>query len=308
MNPRPSNTLNRFVKPLAHLGMIVTLLTGLSAAHASLINEWEPLELDAGSARPALVIKAGQPWQDPSSEVKLLWIPAGCFQMGSPPRAEGRETDEGPMHDECVTGFWLGETEVTQGQWRRVMHNNPSRFRKGDNYPVENITREEVNEFLATLNSRARLNVQFRLPTEAEWEFACRDGGKRGVFPGGNEPSRFAWFAGNSNGTSQPVGLRAPNRLGLKDMSGNVWEWIQDKYQTNYNKPTAPGQASEPTSFYSIRGGGWQDEANSLRCSNRSFQSLSSRRPDLGVRLAASLKTKEKKSNTRQPDIKRMPF
>ncbi|MEO5345282.1 MAG: formylglycine-generating enzyme family protein [Magnetococcus sp. YQC-9] len=297
------------IRPLVALLFGALCLTVSANLHASIINEWEPLDTEATLPKPAIVIQPGQNWRDPMSEANLLWIAGGCYEMGSPPRAEGRESDEGPVHQECVNGYWLGETEVTQGQWRRVMHNNPSRFRKGESYPVENVTREEVNEFIAQLNSRARINVQFRLPTEAEWEFACRNAGQRIIYPGGSDPTRFGWFSANSNGTTQPVGLRPANQLGLKDMSGNVWEWVQDRYQSNYSK-SAQALASNTAGaeFFTIRGGGWQDETHSLRCANRGFQSLNSRRPDLGVRLAASVKVKEKKSGSRPTDSKRIPF
>ncbi|MBF0213176.1 MAG: SUMF1/EgtB/PvdO family nonheme iron enzyme [Magnetococcales bacterium] len=303
------------LKPAWHLLRVWTtaatvtlaLATLAAPASAALINEWEPLDLEGAAPKATLTVKQGESWRDPTSDAGMVWINGGCFPMGSPPRADGRETDEGPVHEVCVTGFWLGEMEVTQGQWRRIMHNNPARFRKGDAYPVENVSREEVNDFIATLNAQARLNVQFRLPTEAEWEFACREGGQRIVYPGGSDPARLAWHAGNSNGGSQPVGLRTPNRLGLKDMSGNVWEWVQERYQPGYDQSASrstPGHEA----FYTIRGGGWQDDPSALRCANRGFQSLSSRRSDLGLRLAASPKTKEKKTKARQTDLKHMPF
>ncbi|MBF0627921.1 MAG: SUMF1/EgtB/PvdO family nonheme iron enzyme [Magnetococcales bacterium] len=304
---RNNSLCHRAVRTRAGAWLLGLMFLIPAVVDAGLINEWEPLDLEGSTIKPALVVKAGQPWRDPTSEASLLWINGGCFPMGSPPRADGRETDEGPVHEVCVNDFWLGETEVTQGQWRRVMHNNPSRFRKGDNYPVESVSREEVNEFIATLNAQVRLNVQFRLPTEAEWEFACRGGGQRIVFPGGSDPARVAWFGGNSNGTTQPVGQRPANRLGLRDMSGNVWEWIQDLYQPGYGQQDpvkTPGYAS----FHTIRGGGWQDDPSALRCANRGFQSLTSRRPDLGLRLAASPRIKEKKVKIRQTDSKHMPF
>ncbi|MBF0272399.1 MAG: SUMF1/EgtB/PvdO family nonheme iron enzyme [Magnetococcales bacterium] len=303
--------INRF-RRLGTRMIAGSLLAGVVSfswpAVASLINDWEPLELEGRAVKSALVVKSGESWRDPTSGVNLLWVAGGCFDMGSPPRAEGRESDEGPVHQNCVGGYWLGETEVTQAQWRRVMHNNPSRFRMGDHYPVENVSREEVNEFIATLNAQARLNVQFRLPTEAEWEFACREGGDRVVYPGGSDPARLAWFVGNSNATTQPVGQKTPNRLGFKDMSGSVWEWVQDRYQPSYNKASATPEGAAHEAFYAMRGGGWQDDASALRCANRGFQSLSSRRPDLGLRLAAAPKVKEKKSKARQTDIKHIPF
>ncbi|NGZ07243.1 MAG: formylglycine-generating enzyme family protein [Magnetococcales bacterium] len=286
--------------------LLTCLITWIPTVQAALINEWEPLDLEGNTKKTTWMVKTGQPWRDPTSDVALLWIEGGCFQMGSPPRADGRETDEGPVHEACVNGFWLGETEVTQGQWRRVMHNNPSRFRKGDHYPVENVSREEVNEFIATLNSKMRLNVRFRLPTEAEWEFACREGGQRIVYPGGSDPGRMAWYGSNSHATSHPVGQRTANRLGLKDMSGNVWEWVQTPYHPGYNAP--PSGSTNYDTFYTIRGGGWPDDPTALRCANRGFQSLASRRPDLGLRLAASPIIKEKKTKVRHTDRKPLPF
>lgn len=278
-------------------------------AGAFLINEWESVDLEGTPPKATQSIITGAAWRDPTIDANMLWIPGGCFKMGSPPRAEGRETDEGPVHQNCVAGFWLGETEVTQGQWRRVMHTNPAQFRKGDAHPVENVSWEDVDVFITTLNKRSQLNVQFRLPTEAEWEFACREGGRALIFSGATEPSRIAWYAGNSSAFTHAIGTRTPNRLGLKDMSGNVWEWVQERYQPTYSKQTNTQEnQTDPLAFYTIRGGGWQDQALTLRCANRGFESLTSRRPDLGLRLAASLKGKEKTLKPHKIDTKHMPF
>ncbi|MBF0427326.1 MAG: formylglycine-generating enzyme family protein [Magnetococcales bacterium] len=293
------------------LGLLLGIVGFSQSASAFLINEWEPLTLQGAPSTPPLTIKSGTPWRDPVSDVPLLWVAGGCFQMGSPPRAEGRDTDEGPVHQKCVADFWLGESEITQGQWRRVMHNNPASDRKGETFPVENVSREDVNEFITALNNQTRTNVQFRLPTEAEWEYACRNGGQRTVYPGGSEPSRIAWYRGNSSGATHAVGTRAPNKLGLLDMSGNVWEWVQDPYLSSYAKQaTSPGSQEDRTQFFAIRGGSWQDDASGVRCANRGFQTSTTRRADLGLRLAASLKSKntKKTGKNRQIDFKKMPF
>ncbi len=297
-------------KPLILMvGLAVAVFGMTHSAAAFLINEWEPLDLEDKLPRLPQHIKPGENWRDPISAVNMVWITDGCYKMGSPPKIEGRETDEGPLYQTCVSGFWLGETEVTQEQWRRVMHNNPAQFRKGDDYPVENVSWEDVSDFLTHLNQQSQLNIQFRLPTEAEWEFACRDGGQRMQFPGSTEPSGIAWYASNSGQSTQKIGTRLPNRLGLKDMSGNVWEWSQDRYLSSYNpSDNATQPQHDTTQYYTIRGGSWQDDASTLRCSNRGFQAITARHPNLGLRLAASLKTKTKKPPIRPIDIKNMPF
>lgn len=296
----------KFSLTLATTGLLLGLMSFSQPVTASLINDWEPLDLDGTPTKTPLVIKPGDTWQDPISQINMLWITGGCFQMGSPPRTTGRETDEGPIHQSCVDNFWLGETEVTQGQWRRIILNNPAKFRQSDAHPVENVSWEDVDDFISYLNNHSQLNITFRLPTEAEWEFACRNGGERTEFPGSTQPSQIAWYAMNSNGITQATGTRKPNRLGLKDMSGNVWEWLQDHYRATYaNQANTNNQENK---FFSIRGGGWKDEPKTLRCANRGFESITTRRPDLGLRLAASLKGKEKKAKTIKIDRKHMPF
>ncbi|MBF0125796.1 MAG: formylglycine-generating enzyme family protein [Magnetococcales bacterium] len=309
MNPVPTPFFPRLHRPLL-LGVALLTLLGISQpAEAYLVNEWEPLTMEGARPKTPQNIQTGTHWRDPLSEANLLWIRGGCFAMGSPPRATGREMDEGPVTQQCVSDFWLGETEITQGQWRRVMHNNPAKFRKGDRYPVENVSWEEVEEFITSLNEQNPLNVQFRLPTEAEWEYACRQGGQRTVFPGASEPGRIGWHRSNSDGSPHEVATRAPNRLGLKDMSGNVWEWVSDRYHASLETPSEDQEhQNDRERFYATRGGGWNDDGAALRCANRGFQSITTRRNDLGLRLAASLKNKEKKIKYRQTDIKHMPF
>ncbi|MBF0181369.1 MAG: SUMF1/EgtB/PvdO family nonheme iron enzyme [Magnetococcales bacterium] len=294
------------------LALVATLLLGIAPvtpAWAYLINDWEPLGSERTSSGEVQNVKPGNHWRDPVSQANLLWIPGGCFDMGSPPRAADRETDEGPMAQRCVNDFWLGETEVTQGQWRRVMHNNPAKFRKGDGFPVETVSWEDVNEFLETLNARAASNVRFRLPTEAEWEFACRQRGGRTVYPGATQPGRIAWHAANSNGSTREVGTRVANRLGLRDMSGNVREWTQDRYLPAIEEAgDGREKRGEGEAFYAVRGGGWKDAPAVLRCANRGFESSTSRQDDLGLRLAASPRGAEKKPKMRPADLKTLPF
>jgi formylglycine-generating enzyme required for sulfatase activity len=126
-----------------------------------------------------------------------------------------------------VDGFWIGKYEVTQIEWQRVMGNNLSDF-KGDRNPVEEVSWNDAQEFIKRLNAKG--NGMFRLPTEAEWEYAARSGGKDEKYAGGDGVERVAWYRSNSRGKTHPVGTKAPNCLGLYDMSGNVWEWCQDWY------------------------------------------------------------------------------
>ena len=175
--------------------------------------------------------------------------------------------------------------EVTQEEWQAVMGSNPSNF-KGAKLPVENVSWNDCQEFIRKLN--ALTGKQFRLPTEAEWEYAARGGNRsRGYkFAGGNYLSSLAWYADNSNSQTHPVGQKSPNKLGLYDMSGNVWEWCHDWYgayssgsQTN---PTGPSSGS----LRVRRGGSWIDNARCCRSSDRCSLTPSYRLSGLGLRLA----------------------
>lgn len=252
-----------------------------------MIIEWEPMEVGSEAEAMPEEVQPGQPWKETVTGMTFAWIPPGCFKMGSAPRSEGRDDDEGPVHEVCLSGFWIGRQEVTQGQWRQVMRSNPSHYRLGAEYPVERVSWEDVEGLVRKLNARYPGRYRFRLPTEAEWEYACRDGGKREVYAGGNAPQGVGWFRENSSGTTQPVGRQRANRLGLFDQSGNVWEWVLDGYQSAaYTAATVNDPVvGESSSFRVIRGGGFQSEARSLRCANRGVERFSVRRADVGFRL-----------------------
>ena len=156
---------------------------------------------------------------------EMALIPPGEFLMGSDsPEAD---PDEQPVHPVLISKpFWFGKTEVTQALWQAVMGNNPSKFKSGDNYPVEDAPWPECQKFIQSLNQMLGGDL-FRLPTEAEWEYACRAGTTGERY---GELDAIAWYAGNSGGRTHPVGLKQPNAFGLYDMLGNVWEWCQDIY------------------------------------------------------------------------------
>nr|VFK50371.1 MAG: Formylglycine-generating enzyme, required for sulfatase activity, contains SUMF1/FGE domain [Candidatus Kentron sp. TUN]VFK51541.1 MAG: Formylglycine-generating enzyme, required for sulfatase activity, contains SUMF1/FGE domain [Candidatus Kentron sp. TUN]VFK55983.1 MAG: Formylglycine-generating enzyme, required for sulfatase activity, contains SUMF1/FGE domain [Candidatus Kentron sp. TUN] len=208
---------------------------------------------------------AGDKWTDPITGMEFVWVPKGCFRMGS----NDGEADEKPVHEVCVDGFWLGKTQVTQSQWREVIGDNPSGFKGNDRRPVESIAWNDTRSFIKSLNRRS--GYRYRLPTEAEWEYACRSGGKDEGYSGGDNPDRVAWYDENSGGETHPVAQKAPNGLGLYDMSGNVWEWVQDWYGDDYyaNSPRNNPQGPSSGANRVIRGGSWYWSASFARAANR---------------------------------------
>jgi formylglycine-generating enzyme required for sulfatase activity len=201
-------------------------------------------------------------------------VAAGSFTMGS----NDGEANEKPVRTVRITkGFWMGKTEVTQAQWRQLMNDSPSRF-KGDDLPVEQVDWNRCVEFCGKLTERERTagrlpaGYVYRLPTEAEWEYAARGGSKsRGfTYSGGNDLGTVGWFTDNSGGTTHPVGKKTANELGLYDLSGNVWEWCQDWYQDSYNglgsaDPSGPATGSDRVN----RGGCWSGDASFCRSAFR---------------------------------------
>ncbi len=160
-------------------------------------------------------------------DIELINVPGGCFQMGDL-FGDGL-ADETPVHEVCLSDFRIAKYEVTQGLWERVMGNNPSVFKTcGENCPVDNVTWEDAQKFITKFNKLT--GNKYRLPTEVEWEYACRGAGSKQKFCGGDNPNILAWYSGNSAGKTHPVGQKQPNGLGIFDMSGNVWEWVSDWY------------------------------------------------------------------------------
>ena len=221
-------------------------------------------------------------WQDQLTGIEFVWIPAGCFQMGS----NDGDTDEKPVHPVLLTkGFWLARYELTQGQWEKVMGNNPSRFKHGKNHPVDSLSWEDSQQFIQKINSLS--DKTFRLPTESEWEYACRSGGKHDEhFCGDNDLNRVAWFGEKFENGHHPVGSKAANRLGLYDMSGNVWEWVADAHAP-YSKETVTNYVNtEQTSPMRVnRGGSWYQTAAYSRATLRNAFSPGFRDYGFGMRV-----------------------
>jgi formylglycine-generating enzyme required for sulfatase activity len=213
----------------------------------------------------------------------FVLIPAGEFMMGS----HDGDYDERPVHQVRLSQpFYLGKYEVTQGQWQAVMGRNPSHFTGDPNLPVEQVSWEEVQTFVRALNVKEGVTV-YRLPTEAEWEYAARAGSTT-TYSFGNKASKlgdYAWYGDNAEGRTHPVGQRKPNAWGLYDMHGNVWEWVQDWYGPyDVDEVTDPPGPSED-SYRIYRGGGWGTFAGNCRSSERNFDTPDTRLAGLGFRL-----------------------
>jgi formylglycine-generating enzyme required for sulfatase activity len=162
--------------------------------------------------------------------MKFAWIPPGTFTMGSPNTEEGRQKWEVQHKVTLTRGFYMGVYPVTQKQWHEVMGGNPSNFKKGDNYPVEMVSWEDCQKFVKKLSERE--GQEYRLPTEAEWEYACRAGTTTTYYTGDDENAldRAGWYSKNSGKVTHPVGQKEANKWGLYDMHGNVYQWCADWY------------------------------------------------------------------------------
>jgi formylglycine-generating enzyme required for sulfatase activity len=217
-------------------------------------------------------------------QFKMIRVEGGPFMMGSPDNDSDAFDDENPQHRVTLNDYYIGETQVTQALWKAVMGDNPS-YWKGDSLPVENVSWDDCQKFIKQLNNKT--DKTFRLPTEAEWEYAAR-GGRMDhgyKYAGGNYIEKVAWYDGNSESKTHPVKQKDGNELGLYDMSGNVWEWCQDWYG-NYNSsaqtnPLGPSSGS----FRVLRGGSWYDFAGYCRTARR-YDSPNSRYYSNGFRLA----------------------
>ncbi|CAK0765917.1 formylglycine-generating enzyme [Gammaproteobacteria bacterium] len=233
------------------------------------------------------------------SGIPFAWIPPGCFKMGSPELEKDRDAKEGPIHEVCLNGFWMGRYEVTQGQWQSVMGNNPASFQKGSAYPIENVSWEDIQLYLRTIN--AKENTRFRLPTEAEWEYAARAGTStpfyfgttlnadtqanyNGNYPYGEGPP------GQYRKSTMPVGSFPPNAFGLYDVHGNVWEWLDDWYCEKFYsslpaKQRNPECKDNASGLRILRGGSWNNDARLLRVAIRIGDPPQHRVSNYGFRL-----------------------
>ena len=224
-----------------------------------------------------------------SISMEFVYIEPGSFYMGS----TVGDSDEKPVHQVTITqGFYMGKYEVTQKQWVEIMGSNPSNF-KGDNRPVETVSWNDIQTFISKLNEKEG-GTKYRLPTEAEWEYCAQAGtAKNGEGPkwhfGNIESSlvNYAWYSSNSGGQTKDVGQKKPNKYGLYDVHGNVWEWVQDWYDSNYysSSPKTDSKGPSSGSYRVSRGGSWDDDAEYTRSANRGSIIPEGRFSNLGFRL-----------------------
>ena len=216
----------------------------------------------------------------------MVWVEGGTFRMGATSEQGSEAWDnEKPVHSVTLSGYYIGKTEVTQALWKAVMGSNPSEI-KGDNLPVENVSWDDCQEFIRKLN--ALIGQNFRLPTEAEWEFACRGGNNsRGYkYSGSNYIDNVAWYWDNSGKKTHPVATKSPNELGIYDMTGNVDEWCNDWYGDYSSDEQTNPKGPYDGLFRVFRGGSWNGDARGCRSFGRSFSGPGDLRVFLGLRLS----------------------
>lgn len=231
----------------------------------------------------------------------MIPVKGGTFTMGSPTTEMGRGTNEGPQHEVTISrDYYIGEAQVTQALWIAVMGVNPAKNKGDMNLPVENVTWNDCQAFITKLNELT--GKKFRLPTEAEWEFAARGGtlSKGYMFPGtsspqqGGKPKEYIWYTSNSNGTTQSVAQKLPNELGIYDMGGNVFEWVSDFYKAYSSEPVTDPTGPASGSMHVYRGGAYNRPVNECRCAYRYMGVQTFKAGHVGLRLAHDLEQKSK--------------
>jgi formylglycine-generating enzyme required for sulfatase activity len=221
-------------------------------------------------------------------KANMVYVSGGSFTMGCTSEQHGCSADERPSHQVTLNSFYIGKYEVTQEEWQEVMGSNPSNFSGCPKCPVESVSWNDCQLFLEKLNEITGKN--FRLPTEAEWEFAARGGNeiKGGYeYAGSNILTEVGWFRDNNGSKTHPVGRKLPNELGLYDMSGNVWEWCNDWYSEDYYANSPSKNPAGPTTGPNRvrRGGGWDSTPAYCRVAFRGWFAPVARTDNLGFRL-----------------------
>jgi formylglycine-generating enzyme required for sulfatase activity len=278
LNPKKENVINENSKTVhsstpagKNNKVIIFSLIGVAALVLILLVVFNPF--GSGNNKPEL-------------EIEMVDVMGGSFLMGcTVEQGNNCFGNEFPVHQVTLSAYKIGKYEVTQAQWREVMGNNPSSFRDCDKCPVEQVNWNDVQDFISKLNEKT--GKTYRLPTEAEWEFAARgaNGSRRYIYSGSNNLDDVAWYEVTGNSKTHEVGMKIPNELGIYDMSGNVWEWCSD-WSGVYNaaEETNPSGATTGKNRV-LRGGSWDFKAEYCRVSH-SNSDLPIRRNDrIGFRL-----------------------
>ena len=233
---------------------------------------------------------------------KMVEVKGGRFNMGGTCEQFGCEDDEFPIHVVTLGDYYIGQTEVTQELWSAIMNENPSGF-QGDDHPVERVTWQSCQDFVSRLT--AITGIEFRLPTESEWEFAARGGLNTHYYQysGSDNLDEVGWYGGNDGGTTHPVGLLKPNELGIYDMTGNVFEWCQDYYGDYDMMPAESPTGPESGETRVRRGGSWGGSTHGTRVSFRIYELENIRYNYIGLRLAATTIPDDNVALTSAPSI-----
>ncbi len=265
-----------------HLGRLIEAIDPPKPVSISLPTAVQP---SSDPGHPAGAVQTGP------HGIELVWCPPGTFLMSSPPDEAERRDDE-TQHEVTLTKrFWIGKYPVTQAQWKAVMKNNPSRFKgtfllEGNpRHPVEQVRWHDAAEFCRSISSA---QWTYRLPTEAEWEYACR-AGTTGQFNAFGATADLAWISKNSDKKTHPVGQKKPNAWGLYDMHGNVWEWCQDWRGEYPPGPTTDPNGSPSGTHRVNRGGSFRNSPTGCRSAYRGGAPALLRDSNLGFRVAAVL-------------------
>lgn len=227
---------------------------------------------------------AGSAWTEPTTGMQFVWVPSGCFNQGATDGA----SKEAPVHQVCVRGYYLGKYEVTQEQYEKLTGNNPSEF-KGSKQPVERVSWIDAEAAAEKMSRQS--GTKITLPSESQWEYACRAGAQNNRYCGAGDIADLAWYSDNSNDTTHDVGGKRPNAWNLFDMTGNVWEWTQDCYNDSYQGAPSDGSAWNVGDCDDrvTRGGGWNRAASRARVSYRGGDGADHRDDNIGFRLARAM-------------------
>lgn len=293
------------MKPIPLTALLITITLGLIPCQI--------LADDLSSQAQEPKEKKGEIWIEPITGMKFVWVEGGCFQMGQlslETRLLKREVgeydydkyyaDELPRHKVCLNGFWMGITEVTQNEWLKIMKFNPSHFNTDKNFPVDTVSWEDANNFIDKLNKDSKSSA-FRLPTEAEWEFAARGGTENSMYHTGNS---ITTDQANYNGSiafglnlkekylKSPVRADSfpPNSFGIHNMHGNVWEWCNDWYGEEYYSESKSENPSGPKKgdMRVLRGGSWFRYSGHIRSATRYKNKPTGQYADTGFRVIKS--------------------
>ncbi len=281
---RPPENKEESNKPIKKIEKIEKPTTSTKSKKESAAKPAKLKDSDQSTSKTAQTVNLGC-FTSPTLKAKFVLIPAGRFMMGSPSGEPGRFNNEAQHQVTISKSFYMQTTEVTQGQWEAIMRDNPSHFTEDDELPVENVSWEDVQNFIKKLNQKEGTD-KYRLPTEAEWEYAARAGTTDARY---GELDEIAWYDENSEDQTHPVGEKEPNTWGLYDMLGNVWEWCSDWYG-DYPRCPVTDPKGPSTGIHRVgRGGSWDADARGCRAVVRGSSTRDGRDGHLGFRLARTL-------------------